>query len=209
VPGITQVQVNETIGLGFTDVMRTFLRQDPDIILVGETRDAATAKLACSAALTGHLVLTSFHTNDTIAAVMRLREMQIEPFVLAGSLLGVINQRLVRRICPSCRVETQYSDVIRQNLDHAGVALDPAAKLYKGAGCKACNGEGYKGRVGVFELLVVSAAVRDAIAQEANAAQLRKAAEDGSFVSLARYSQFLLSEGLTVPSEILRILPRE
>jgi type II secretory ATPase GspE/PulE/Tfp pilus assembly ATPase PilB-like protein len=209
VPGITQVQVNEAIGLGFTDVMRTFLRQDPDIILVGETRDAATAKLACSAALTGHLVLTSFHTNDTISAVMRLREMQIEPFVLAGALLGVINQRLVRRICPSCRVETQYSDVIRQNLDHAGVPLDKAAKLYKGAGCKACNGEGYKGRVGVFELLVVSNAVRDAIAQEANAAQLKQAAADGLFVSLARYAQFLLAEGLTVPSEILRILPRE
>jgi type II secretory ATPase GspE/PulE/Tfp pilus assembly ATPase PilB-like protein len=99
--------------------------------------------------------------------------------------------------------------VIRQNLDHAGVALDPAAKLYKGAGCKACNGEGYKGRVGVFELLVVSAAVRDAIAQEGSAAQISQAAADGSFVSLARYAQFLLGEGLTVPSEVLRILPRE
>ncbi|MFH1811550.1 MAG: ATPase, T2SS/T4P/T4SS family [Pseudomonadota bacterium] len=209
VPGITQVQVNDGINLGFAEVMRTFLRQDPDVILVGETRDATTAKLACNAALTGHLVLSSFHTNDAISALMRLREMEIEPFVLAGALLGVINQRLVRRICPNCRVESSYSEVIKQNLARAGVALETSAKLYKGAGCQACNGEGYKGRIGVFELLVVSANVREAIAQEGSTAAIQLAAQDGSFVSLARYSTFLLQEGLTVPSEVLRILPKE
>ncbi len=209
VPGITQVQVNEGIGLGFAEIMRTFLRQDPDIILIGETRDVATAKLACNAALTGHLVLSSFHTNDAISAVMRLREMDIEPFVLSGALLGVLNQRLVRRICPTCRVETGYSDVILQNLKRADVELEPNAKLYKGAGCQQCNGEGYKGRIGVFELLVVSSAVREAIAQQASATEIKKAAEGGSFVPLARYSTFMLQEGLTVPSEVLRILPKE
>lgn len=209
VPGLTQVQVNETIGLGFAEVMRTFLRQDPDIILVGETRDAATAKLACNAALTGHLVLSSFHTNDAVSAVLRLREMDIEPFVLSGALLGVINQRLVRRICPSCRIQTEYSEVIRQNLEKAGFKADAGASLYKGAGCSACNGEGYKGRVGVFELLVASNAVRDAISEGVSAQDLQKAAEGGSYVSLQRYASFLLNEGLTVPSEVLRILPKE
>ena len=209
VPGITQVQVNESIGLGFPEVMRTFLRQDPDIVLVGETRDSATAKLACNAALTGHLVLSSFHTNNAISALLRLREMDIEPFVLSGALIGVINQRLVRRICPSCRVESGYSEIIGHNLQHAGVILEPGAKMYKGAGCAVCNGEGFKGRVGVFELLLMSTAVREAIAKEASAAEIRAAAKDGAFVSLANYSSFLLQQGLTVPSEILRILPKD
>lgn len=209
VPGITQVQVNESIGLGFPEVMRTFLRQDPDIVLVGETRDSATAKLACNAALTGHLVLSSFHTNDSVSALLRLREMDIEPFVLSGALIGVINQRLVRRICPNCRVETSYSEVIAQNLSHAGVSLEAGTKMFKGAGCSACDGEGYKGRVGVFELLLMSAAVRDAIAREASANEIKEAAKGGSYVSLAAYSAFLLQQGLTVPSEILRILPKD
>ncbi len=206
--GITQVQVNEAIGLGFPDVMRTFLRQDPNIILVGETRDAETAKLACSAALTGHLVISSFHTNDAISAIQRLRAMEVENYLVADALLGVINQRLVRRICPACRVETSYGDLVTQNLQRAGVVVDANTKFYKGAGCPQCRGEGYKGRAGVYELLVVNNAVKEAIARGAPAHEIRKLASDGSYVPLARYATFLLAEGLTVPSEILRILPK-
>lgn len=206
--GITQVQVNEAIGLGFPDVMRTFLRQDPNIILVGETRDAETAKLACTAALTGHLVISSFHTNDALSAIQRLRAMEVEEYLIADALLGVINQRLVRRICPACRVEVNYGDLVVQNLQRAGVAVDKNTKFYKGQGCPQCRGEGFKGRAGVYELLVVSPAVKEAIAREASAHELKKLASDGSYVPLARYASFLLAEGLTVPSEVLRILPK-
>jgi type IV pilus assembly protein PilB len=206
--GITQVQVNEAIHLGFPDIMRTFLRQDPNIMLVGETRDAETAKLACSAALTGHLVISSFHTNDAISAIQRLRAMEIENYLVADALLGVINQRLVRRICPACRVETNYGELVAQNLQRAGVAVDARTKFFKGQGCAQCRGEGYKGRAGVYELLLVSPGVREAIARGAPAHEIRNVASDGSYVNLARYATFLLTEGLTVPSEVLRILPK-
>ena len=207
--GITQVQTNEAIGLGFPDVMRTFLRQDPNVILVGETRDAATAKLACSAALTGHLVISSFHTNDAISAIQRLRAMELENYLVADALLGVINQRLVRRICPACRVETNFGDLVTQNLARAGVVVSAGTKFYKGAGCPQCRGEGFKGRAGVYELLLVSPSVKDAIARGAAAHDIRTMASgDGSYVNLARYASFLLGEGLTVPSEVLRILPK-
>lgn len=209
VPGITQVQVNEAVGLGFAEVMRTFLRQDPDIIFVGETRDAATAKLACNAAMTGHLVLTSLHTNDAVSAVLRLRDMQVEPFVLSGALLGVINQRLVRRVCPACRTEHDFGDIVRQNLAKVGVVVDPSTALYKGSGCESCSGAGFKGRIGVFELLVTTAAVREAIGRDADAQGLREAAQQGSYVSLANYCSFLLGQGLVVPSEVLRIMHQE
>jgi type IV pilus assembly protein PilB len=207
--GITQVQVNEQIHLGFPDVMRTFLRQDPNIILVGETRDSDTAKLACSAALTGHLVISSFHTNDAISAIQRLRAMEVENYLVADALLGVINQRLVRRICPACRVEVPYGELVVQNLQRAGVTVDGSTKFYKGQGCPQCRGEGFKGRAGVFELLMVSPKVKEQVARGAPAHEIRESAvAEGSYVNLARYATFLLAEGLTVPSEVLRILPK-
>ena len=208
-PGVNQVQVNEAAGLGFPEVVRAFMRSNPDIIFVGETRDTVTAKLACTAALTGHLVISSLHTNDALSAVSRLQSMQVEPYVIAGSLLGVINQRLVRRICANCRVESSPGEVVTNGLRNLGVVLDPTMKFYKGKGCKHCNGEGFKGRVGVYELLVVSQRVRDAIAQNADQVALRQAAMDGSYVSLARYASFVLSQGIVEPSEILRVVPKD
>ena len=207
--GITQVQVNEGIGLGFPDVMRTFLRQDPNMILVGETRDAETAKLACTAALTGHLVISSFHTNDAISAIQRLRAMEVEEYLIADALLGVINQRLVRRLCPACRTEANYGELVVQNLQRAGVNVDKNTVFYKGQGCPQCRGEGFKGRAGVYELLVVNPAVKEAIGRGASAAEIKELASNGSYVPLSRYASFLLAEGLTVPSEILRILPKQ
>ena len=209
-PGVTQVQVNENINLGFAEVMRTFMRQDPDIILLGETRDATTAKLACNAALTGHLVLSSFHTNDVMGAVMRMRSMGVEPYLISSALLGVINQRLVRRICPNCRVEQAPGEMVLKNLHNSGVVLDANAKFYKGTGCDRCNKEGFKGRVGVYELLLISQRVRDVISQEnCTVADIRAAAMDGSYVPMSRFAAHLLTQGYTVPSEVIRILPKE
>jgi len=209
-PGVTQVQVNEGIGLGFPEILRTFMRQDPDIILVGETRDGATARLACNAALTGHLVLSSFHTNDAISAVVRLKSMEVEPYLIASALLGVVNQRLVRRICPACRVEAPATELVIKNLVASGVPLDAGAKFYKGAGCDKCSNEGFKGRVGVYELLLVGPKVREVISQsDATAAEIKASAMDGSYVPLSRFAAHLLTNGYTVPSEIIRILPKD
>lgn len=209
IDGVTQVGVNEAIGLGFSEIMRSFLRQDPDIILVGETRDSETAKLSVNAALTGHLVLSSFHTNDAAGAIQRLRALDVEDFMVAEALVGIINQRLVRRICSHCRIETPLSPMIRDNLNHAGVSLTVDTKFFHGKGCAQCGHSGFKGRCGVYELLVAGPNVSEAIASGADGIRIREAGTaDGSYVPLARYARYLLSEGVTTPSEILRILPR-
>jgi type IV pilus assembly protein PilB len=136
--------------------------------------------------------------------------MEIENYLVADALLGVINQRLVRRICPACRAESNYGDLVAQNLQRAGVTVDKSTKFFKGAGCAQCRGEGFKGRAGVYELLIVSPSVKEQISRGAPAHEIRtSAAADGSYVNLARYASFLLSEGLTVPSEVLRILPKQ
>lgn len=205
--GVTQVQVNDGYGLTFATVMRAFLRQTPDIILVGETRDQATADLTCNAALTGHLVLSSFHTNDALSAIPRLRDMDVEPFVLSSALLGVINQRLVRRVCDNCKSAHAPSHVVLRNLARAGVDLTPGTRLYEGKGCKSCNGEGFKGRIGMYEVLEVGHELRDAIAEDLNTVEMREAAANGTHLTLAQYGRFLLTEGLTVPTEVLRVLP--
>ncbi len=206
-PGVTQVQVEEAAGLGFAEILRAFLRQAPDIIFLGEMRDMATARLACNAALTGHLVLSSLHTNDALSAVSRLKGMGVEPYLVAGSLLGVVNQRLVRRICGSCREAFPLGEATIESLRSAGVFCEDAAKGFKGRGCYLCGGEGYKGRAAVYELLVMSQKVKDAIAEERDMSYLREVAMDGSYVSLAGYSGLLLAQGATTPEEVLRILP--
>jgi type IV pilus assembly protein PilB len=208
-PGVSQIQVNEASGLGFPEVLRSLMRLNPDVVFVGEMRDEVTAKLACTAALTGHLVISSLHTNDALSAITRLQSMGVEPYVVGGALLGLINQRLVRRICAACRTETTPPDSVLQGLRNAGVSWDPAMKFYRGRGCGSCNATGSKGRVGLFELLVVNANVRDAITQKADASALRAASMDGSYVSHARYGSFVLSQGVVDPSELVKILPRD
>ncbi len=208
-PGVTQVQVNDAQGLGFSEVVRAFMRTNPDVIFVGEMRDTVTAKLACNAALTGHMVLSSLHTNDALSAITRLQSMGVENYVVASSLLGLINQRLVRRICPNCRTETVPPESVLSGLTTCGIPFDPGQKFYKGRGCEKCGGTGVKGRVGLYELLVVSQKVRDAIAQGADNVTLRHAAMDGSYVSLARYAGFTLGQGVVEPSELLKVVPRD
>ncbi|MEM7518598.1 MAG: GspE/PulE family protein, partial [Planctomycetota bacterium] len=166
IDGIMQVPINEAIGLNFGRVLRAFLRQDPDRILVGEMRDLETAQIAIQASLTGHLVLSTLHTNDSPGAVTRLIDMGCEPFLVAATLEGVLGQRLLRRICEDCRVAYKPSAAV---LDQLGLSeADTGGKeFYTGQGCDSCNDTGYRGRQGLFELLDMSDPVRDLIAQRA------------------------------------------
>ncbi len=207
--GLSQVEVGSTPEVDFASILRSFLRQDPDIILVGETRDAETAKLALQAGLTGRLVFTSFHTNDCISAVVRLFEMGMEPFALANSLVGVIHQRLIRRICPHCRAPFEYFPKIIENMRTAGVIGDEVPTLYRTKGCDRCGGQGYQGRVAALEILVITDKVRAAIASQSSPKEILGAASQGAFVPLSRYMGFLLQHGITVPGEALGALPRK
>jgi len=197
--GINQVQVNPDIGLDFARVLRAFLRQDPDIILVGETRDKETAKIAVEAALTGHLVFTTLHANDAPSTFMRLNEMGIEPFLTSTSIIGIIAQRLVRRICPQCKEKYRPESVILKYL-----GLEDGVELYKGKGCDACGLSGYKGRVGVYEVLMVNESVRHLIAEAAETNTIRQEAINSGMRTLKDYCIILLREGLTTVDEVLR-----
>lgn len=197
--GINQVQVNSDIGLNFARVLRAFLRQDPDIILVGETRDTETAKIAVEAALTGHLVFTTLHANDASSTFMRLSEMGIEPFLVSTSAIGIIAQRLVRRICGKCK-ETYKPDPIM--LKYLG--LDENTELYRGAGCDACGKSGYKGRVGVYEVLVINEELRHLIAEASDTMAIKDAAVRNGMKDLKEYCMILLKEGHTTIDEVLR-----
>jgi len=204
-PGVTQVQVNEAAGLTYPLVLRAFLRQDPDILVVGETRDAPTARIALEAALTGHLVLTTMHTNDALSAIVRLREMGLEPFLLSNALLAVVAQRLVRKLCPVCRRPGTYPPAVLDNLRAVGALRgDEQPGLFDAVGCDACDGSGFKGRVGIFEMLLLDERVREAVAQDQPLAPMRAALEGTGYVGLGRYAGYLLKAGLTVPGEVLR-----
>ncbi|NOZ86901.1 MAG: Flp pilus assembly complex ATPase component [Deltaproteobacteria bacterium] len=209
VPGITQVQVNEAGGLTFPDALRGFLRHDPDVIMIGETRDEVTARIAMEAALTGHLVLTSMHTNSAINSIIRLREMGIPKFLIANATLGVIAQRLVRRCCPMCSEEYTYSDAVMDNLRSAGIIGDKDFVMVAGRGCEHCGGTGFKGRVGVYEVLQLNSVLRNMIAEGASTKDLEFEAEAHGMVTLRRYARFLLQSRLTVPGEVLAILAPE
>jgi type II secretory ATPase GspE/PulE/Tfp pilus assembly ATPase PilB-like protein len=207
IPGITQVPVNLEAGLDFPTAVRAFMRQSPDILLVGEMRDRHTTELTANAALTGHLVLSSFHTNDALGAISRLRDMQIEPFVLASALVGVVNQRLVRRLCPSCREPSTATSVVIESLSRAGVPGAVGMPIYRARGCPSCNGTGFKGRIGVYEVLDMEAPLRDAIARGLDSTALRDAARQGVYLTLGEYAGWLIAMGHTVPTEALRVLP--
>lgn len=197
--GINQIQVHADIGLDFSRVLRAFLRQDPDIILVGETRDRETARIAVEAALTGHLVLTTLHTNDAASAFTRLIEMGVEPFLIASSTIGVIAQRLVRKICPLCREEyTPEEDTT------AYLGFDSGTVLSRGRGCPGCSGSGYAGRVGVFEVLSVTDEVRRAVTQGRTSQETGKRAVAQGMKTLMDYARTLLLGGVTTVEEVLR-----
>lgn len=206
-PGITQVSVNPDAGLTFTTILRSILRQDPNVILIGETRDKETGKLALEAGLTGHLVLTSLHTNDAIGTIQRLREMELENFAIASSLVGIISQRLVRRLCPACAYDAPVSPHVLEQLALIEVlARDFNGQLKKARGCDVCGGTGYRGRVGVFEILVADDDLRQQITNNATQYQLRATALKGAYVPMSRYGNYLLTSGVTTAEEILGII---
>jgi type IV pilus assembly protein PilB len=176
-PGANQIQVDRRAGLGFSEALRAVLRQDPDVVMVGEIRDRETAEIAMSAAVTGHLVLSTIHTTDAPGAITRLLHMGVPPFLVAGGLAGVVAQRLVRRVCVHCR----------------------------GAGCREC-GDGYRGRTGIFQVLTLTDPLRDAISRDEPSARLRALAREAGLDSLAADARRALAEGLTTPHEITRLL---
>jgi len=202
--GVNQIHVRPASGLTFASGLRHMVRQDPDIIMVGEIRDHETAEIAIHAALTGHLVFSTLHTNDAAGAVARLLEMGVEPFLAASSLIGVLAQRLVRVICPQCKTTTT---VPAETLATLNVPADEAATatLYRGAGCDNCGGTGYQGRRGIFELLTVTSGVRDLIALRATASQLKQKAMGEGMRTLAVSGRDKALAGLTTVEEVLRV----
>ncbi len=202
-PGINQVPVKEQIGLNFAGVLRSFLRQDPNIILVGEIRDAETAGIAVKAALTGHLVLSTLHTNDAPSSINRLVNMGIEAFLVANSLNLICAQRLVRRICDQCKEPHEVS-VVR--LIEAGYDKDvaPTVKPMKGRGCDRCGGKGYKGRVGVFEVMEVTEALRELVIGNVPVSELRTQAMKDGMLTLCQSGLVKVAEGATTLEEVCR-----
>ncbi len=198
--GLCQVQTHKDIGLDFARILRAFLRQDPDVILVGETRDQETAKISVEAALTGHLVFTTLHTNDAPGSFTRLEEMGIEPFLMANSTIGIIAQRLARRLCQNCKVQTEVDDT---TLGYFGYARETAPPFYKGEGCDKCNRTGKKGRVGIYELLLMTDDLRRIVASGAKTDEIRDAARKAGMKTLKEYAMILMSEGLTDVEEVL------
>jgi type IV pilus assembly protein PilB len=201
--GINQVQVRESIGLNFAAALRSFLRQDPNIILVGEIRDFETAEIAVKAALTGHLVLSTLHTNDAPSTINRLMNMGIEPFLVASSVHLICAQRLVRRVCSNCK---EKHPMPAPGLVQAGFTQDEAGSVtpMKGKGCDRCNGTGYKGRVGLYEVMEVTEELRELILVGASGLELRRKAIDEGMITLRRSGLRKVMEGVTTVEEVVR-----
>jgi len=201
-PGVPQVPVNEKVGLTFANALRALLRQDPDIMLVGEIRDQETADIATHAALTGHLVLSTLHTNDAATALTRLVDLGIEPYLVASTVEAVLAQRLVRRVCPACKEETRLTQEEHRALGEAAGRL---GSVWRGRGCPECRGTGYRGRTGIYELLVMDEALRGAVQQDASANRLEKLGLERGMRLLKDDGLRVVQEGLTTAEEVLRV----
>ena len=208
VEGVHQVQVNEKTGMTFAAGLRSILRQDPDIIAVGEIRDGETAEIAMRSAITGHRVFSTIHTNDALGTIDRLRDIGVEPYVIASALKGVISQRLVRRICPACREAYTPTE---EEVSAIGLPYKPGMRFYRGTGCPECFSTGYHGRIGVFEMLVVNREIRRNIYAEADHDTLESVLrqQQGGFVSLQENAQRLVLEGVTTSAEVMRVVNEE
>ena len=202
-PGVNQVQMKEQIGLNFAAALRSFLRQDPNIILVGEIRDFETAEIAIKAALTGHLVLSTLHTNDAPSTISRLMNMGIEPFLVATSVNLIQAQRLIRRVCKDCKVEQPTPP---EALMEIGFKADESHQLktFKGRGCQTCNGTGYKGRVGLYEVMEVTDEIRELILIGASSLELRKRAIEDGMLTLRESGLHKIRNGITTIEEVVR-----
>jgi len=199
-PGVTQTQVNSHIDLKFSTILRSLLRQDPDVILIGEIRDLETAKIATEAALTGHVVFATLHTNTAAQAIVRLMEIGVEPYMVAPSIIGVLSQRLCARICENCKEAYHPSrDVLRRYFDEDGLTDIP---FYRGRGCPACRGTGYKGRVAIHELIVITEEIRTLISEGKSALEITRAAEKIGYRSLRYDALKKVLLGLTTIEEV-------
>ena len=203
IDGVNQVQINEKVGMTFTSGLRSILRQDPDIISVGEIRDGETAEIAMRAAITGHLVLSTIHTSDAAATLDRLFDIGVEAYLTASALKGVIAQRLVRKICPHCRKAYTPTD---EELDLLGMERTPGLQFYKGEGCPMCFHTGYRGRTGVFEILLVDRELRRLILARADREAILAASRKNGFLSLADRCRSLVLEGVTSTEEAARTI---
>jgi type IV pilus assembly protein PilB len=203
-PRIRQVQVNPKAGLIFSTALRSFLRQDPDVIMVGEIRDLETAEIAVQAALTGHMVLSTLHTNDSPTAFTRLVDMGVEPFLVSSSLLGVLAQRLLRKICQKCKEEYVPSGALLKTMN-LEKEYKPGMKFLRGKGCKLCNNSGYKGRTGIYELLRVSIEVQELVLKKASADDIREMARSQGMKTLRDSAIEKLLAGITSPEEVMRV----
>jgi general secretion pathway protein E len=199
-PGVNQGQTNHKAGFDFARGLRAMLRQDPDVIMVGEIRDSETLETAIEASLTGHLVLSTLHTNSAVATVTRLLEMGLEPYLLASAVTGVLAQRLVRKICETCREPIPMAEGVR-----ALFKDDPPKTVFRGIGCPDCRGVGYRGRMGVYELLGMNDELRRLMYENASEADLLKTAKRAGLKTLRDSCLQLVREGVTTPEEVIRI----
>lgn len=208
IEGINQVQINPKAGITFADGLRSILRQDPDIVMVGEIRDSETARIAFQAAQTGHMVLSTLHTNDAPSAVTRLMDMGIEPFIITDSLICVIGQRLVRGICPNCKAEDPLSSTIAEQLAPY-FKVGPDQKFYKGTGCEFCQYTGYSGRRGIFEVLMITQGIKKILNKDTSGLVIRKIAEKEGFTTLSKDGISKALKGVTTIEEVFRVAPPE
>lgn len=200
--GVTQVQIHDKIGMSFAAALRSLLRQDPDVVMVGEIRDTDTARIAIQASLTGHLVLSTLHTNDAPSSITRMINIGVEPFLLGAAISSVLAQRLVRKICPNCITQEAPSDDIAEFLTAQG--LD-AAQISTGAGCDKCRQTGYQGRLGLYELLVLDDVTRDSIARSPNVTEFRRMCVERGMVTLRQDGLQKVAAGMTTIEEVLRV----
>ncbi|MBZ4396981.1 type II secretion system ATPase GspE [Myxococcus sp. MISCRS1] len=206
--GIGQMAINPKIGLTFAQGLRSFLRQDPDVIMVGEIRDKETAEIAIQASLTGHLVLSTVHTNDAAGAVTRLVDMGVEPFLVASSLTGILAQRLVRRVCPDCRAPYQPTDAELKEIGHSRASFKErygTERIYKAVGCPTCNRNGYRGRTGIYEFLPVDDDVRQLVLKNVDASTIKKSATSKGMITLLEDGARKIALGETTIAEVLSI----
>lgn len=203
IDGVNQVQINEKTGMTFASGLRAILRQDPDIISVGEIRDGETASIAMRSAITGHLVLSTLHTNDSVSAVFRLRDIGVEPWLIASALRGVISQRLVRKICPHCKRGYQPSE---EELELLGMPADTKTTFYKGEGCPECHHSGYAGRRAAFEILMINGKLRRLISQDATIDDLTAQARADGYVTMRESCRDLVLRGITTAEEAARTI---
>ncbi|WP_151721491.1 GspE/PulE family protein [Acinetobacter ursingii] len=205
-PSFNQMQVNPAIELGFADGVRALMRQDPDIIMVGEVRDQDTANMAIQAALTGHLVLSTLHTNDAPSSLTRLHDLGVQPFLTAATILSVLAQRLVRKLCPHCKVQTQINEQEWKHLTFDYI-MDMPETVYCAVGCEACRNTGYKGRVGIYEFMPVSTEVKHLISAHATLNELRAQTKKEGVEPLRIAGARKVIEGVTTLEEVLRVVP--